>query len=93
MINLIIGIIIMILIALIMIGGIKRIGRVTEKLIPFMAVLYIILASELYLLILIMFLLYLNQYFKVHFSCISYWWCSWKLLYEYEKRSIKGHLF
>ena len=34
----------MILIALIMIGGIKRIGRVTEKLIPFMAVLYIILA-------------------------------------------------
>ena len=43
-INLIIGIIIMILIALIMIGGIKRIGRVTEKLIPFMAVLYIILA-------------------------------------------------
>lgn len=20
-------------------------------------------------------------------------WCSWKLLYEYEKRSIKGHLF
>ena len=56
MINLIIGIIIMILIALIMIGGIKRIGRVTEKLIPFMAVL-----------ILIMFLLYLNQYFKVHF--------------------------
>jgi len=27
-----------------MIGGIKRIGRVTEKLIPFMAVLYIILA-------------------------------------------------
>ena len=38
MINLIIGIIIMILIALIMIGGIKRIGRVTEKLIQFMAV-------------------------------------------------------
>lgn len=34
----------MILIALIMIGGIKRIGKVTEKLIPFMAVLYIILA-------------------------------------------------
>ena len=33
-----------VLIALIMIGGIKRIGRVTEKLIPFMAVLYIILA-------------------------------------------------
>ena len=42
--NLIIGIIIMLLIALIMIGGIKRIGKVTEKLIPFMALLYIILA-------------------------------------------------
>lgn len=34
----------MLLIALIMIGGIKRIGKVTEKLIPFMALLYIILA-------------------------------------------------
>lgn len=42
--NLLIGVIIMILIALIMLGGIKRIGKVTEKLIPFMALLYIILA-------------------------------------------------
>ncbi|MCI8556562.1 MAG: sodium:alanine symporter family protein [Lachnospiraceae bacterium] len=42
--NLIIGIVIMILVALILLGGIKRIGRVTERLVPFMAVFYIILA-------------------------------------------------
>lgn len=42
--NLIIGIIITILVGLVLLGGIKRIGRVTEKLVPFMAVLYIIFA-------------------------------------------------
>ena len=42
--NLIIGIAIMILVAMILLGGIKRIGRVTERLIPFMATFYIILA-------------------------------------------------
>ena len=41
--NLIIGIIIAILIAMILLGGIKRIGHVTEKLVPFMALLYILL--------------------------------------------------
>ena len=43
-INLIIGIVIMVLVAMILLGGIKRIGRVTERLVPFMAVFYIILA-------------------------------------------------
>ena len=43
-INLVIGIIIAIIVALVLLGGIKRIGRVTEKLVPFMAVLYIVLA-------------------------------------------------
>ena len=42
--NLIIGIELAILIALILLGGIKRIGQVTERLVPFMAVLYILLA-------------------------------------------------
>ncbi len=42
--NLIIGIIIAILVGLVLLGGIKRIGNVTEKLVPFMALLYIILA-------------------------------------------------
>ena len=40
--NLIVGIILAILIALILFGGIKRIGSVTEKLIPFMSILYIV---------------------------------------------------
>ncbi len=43
-INLILGIVICILVAMVLLGGIKRIGRVTERLVPFMAVLYIILA-------------------------------------------------
>lgn len=42
--SLIIGIIIAFLVALILLGGIKRIGRVAEMLVPFMALLYIILA-------------------------------------------------
>ena len=42
--NLIIGIVLAVLIALILLGGIKRIGQVTERLVPFMAVMYIILA-------------------------------------------------
>lgn len=42
--NLIIGITIATIVALIMIGGIKRIGRVTEKLVPMMALLYILLS-------------------------------------------------
>lgn len=43
-INLIIGIVIAILVAVVLLGGIKRIGQVTERLVPFMALLYIILA-------------------------------------------------
>ena len=42
--SVIIGIIIAVLVALILLGGIKRIGRVAEMLVPFMALLYIILA-------------------------------------------------
>ena len=42
--NLAIGIIIAILVAIVLLGGVKRIGSVTEKLVPFMAVFYIILA-------------------------------------------------
>ncbi|MBQ8804447.1 MAG: sodium:alanine symporter family protein [Tyzzerella sp.] len=41
--NLIIGIIIALVVAAVLLGGIKRIGTVTERLVPFMAVLYIIL--------------------------------------------------
>ncbi len=43
MVSLVIGIIITILVALVLLGGVKRLGKVTEKLVPFMAVLYIIL--------------------------------------------------
>lgn len=41
--NLVIGIIITILVALVLIGGVKRIGNVAEKLVPFMAVLYVLM--------------------------------------------------
>lgn len=42
--NLALGVLISVLVALVLLGGIKRIGSVTEKLVPFMALLYIILA-------------------------------------------------
>ena len=42
--NLIFGIFIAALVAMVLLGGIKRIGQVSEKLVPFIAVLYVILA-------------------------------------------------
>jgi AGCS family alanine or glycine:cation symporter len=42
--SLIIGILITLLVGLILLGGVKRIGQVTEKLVPIMALLYILLA-------------------------------------------------
>lgn len=42
--NLIIGIVMAVLVALILLGGVKRIGQVAEKLVPFMALFYIVLA-------------------------------------------------
>ena len=41
---LITGIVIALFVALVVIGGVKRIGQVTEKLVPFMAVIYIVCA-------------------------------------------------
>lgn len=40
--NIVTGIILMVLAALVILGGIKRIASVTEKLVPFMAIIYII---------------------------------------------------
>ena len=48
--TLVLGVILAALIALILLGGIKRIGQVTEKLVPFMAVMYIVLALGVVLL-------------------------------------------
>ena len=42
--NLVIGIVICLIVGLILIGGVKRIGRVSEKLVPLMALLYVVLA-------------------------------------------------
>ena len=41
--NLILGIVITIVVGMVLLGGIKRIAKVTERLVPFMAVLYVIL--------------------------------------------------
>lgn len=48
--SLIIGIVIMLLVGSVLLGGVKRIGRVSEKLVPFMAILYIVLALGVVLL-------------------------------------------
>lgn len=45
--NLIIGVTIAIIVGMILLGGIKRIGKVSEKLVPMMALLYIILGIGL----------------------------------------------
>lgn len=42
--NLVLSIVIMLLVGMVLLGGIKRIGSVSEKLVPFMALLYIVLA-------------------------------------------------
>lgn len=42
--NIVIGVIIMLVVVAVLLGGVKRIGKVTERLVPFMAVLYIVLA-------------------------------------------------
>ena len=44
MVNLAIGIVVAMLVAMVLLGGIKRIGSVSEKLVPFMALFYVILA-------------------------------------------------
>jgi len=48
--SLVLGIVIAIVVALVLLGGIKRIGKVSETLVPFMALLYIILALGVVLL-------------------------------------------
>lgn len=48
--NLVIGVIIAITVALVLLGGIKRIGKVAEALVPFMALLYIVLGLGIILL-------------------------------------------
>lgn len=65
LVNLIIGVALAIIIALILIGGIKRIGNVTSKLVPFMAIMYIVLALGVIISILSLCLLYLLLLSKV----------------------------
>ncbi len=40
--NLVLGIVLAVLVGIVILGGVKRLGSVTEKLVPFMAVVYII---------------------------------------------------
>ena len=47
----IIGVAIALILMLVLLGGIKRIGRVTERLVPFMALLYVVLALGVALLV------------------------------------------
>lgn len=45
MVSLLIGIVITVIVGAVLLGGIKSIGRVTERLVPFMALLYILLGA------------------------------------------------
>ena len=48
--NLVIGIVVAMLVAMVLLGGVKRIGSVSEKLVPFMALTYVVLALGVVLL-------------------------------------------
>ena len=62
--SIVIGVIAAIIVALVLIGGMKRIGQVTEKLVPVMAIIYI-LAS---IIVLIVNIRYLGQAFGLIFG-------------------------
>ncbi len=62
--SIVIGVIAAVIVALVLIGGLKRIGQVTEKLVPIMAVIYI-LAS---IIVLIVNIKYLGQAFGMIFG-------------------------
>ena len=42
--NLVVGVVEAMMVAMVLLGGVKRIGSVTEKLVPFMALFYVVLA-------------------------------------------------
>ena len=42
--NLIVGVVVAMMVAMVLLGGVKRIGSVSERLVPFMALFYIVLA-------------------------------------------------
>ncbi|BAI81059.1 sodium:alanine symporter [Deferribacter desulfuricans SSM1] len=65
------GFILMVLTALVIIGGIKRIGKVTEKIVPFMAVFYFIFAIIIIVLNFGNFLDVLVLIFKSAFSPVA----------------------
>ena len=62
--SVVIGVILMILVAIVLFGGIKGIGRVTERLVPFMAVVYILAA----LIVVIVNFKYVGQVFGAIFG-------------------------
>ena len=62
--SIVIGLILCILVATVLFGGIKGIGRVTEKLVPFMAVVYIVCA----LIVVIVNIKYIGAVFGVIFK-------------------------
>ena len=42
--NLVVGVVVAMMVAMVLLGGVKRSGSVTEKLVPFMALFYVVLA-------------------------------------------------
>lgn len=83
--NLIQGIIIAALVALILLGGVKRIGQVTEKLVPFMALLYIVLSVGIILFRIQALPSVIQAILKVLLTCSCNRRSSGKSVYEYEK--------
>ena len=66
--NLVVGIVVAMLVAMVLLGGIKRIGSVSERLVPFMALFYIVLAAGVVVLNLPRFPLVLEAIFAGAFN-------------------------
>ena len=90
--NLIMGIIIASLVALVLLGGIKRIGQVAENWFHLWLCFISFLLLALFSLISAAFHMYFLLFLKERFTGISYRWCCRKFLYEHEKRCIPRYL-
>ncbi len=90
--NLAMGILLASSVALVLLGGIKRIGSVAEKLVPFMALLYILLSFGVVFFHLENVPGVFSSIIQGAFSPSAVTGGWWKLLYQYEARRFQRHL-
>ena len=91
--NLIVGILVAVLVALVLLGGIKRIGSVSEKLVPFMALFYIVLSVGVVVLNFSRLPMCWNPSWWARSTCCLYRRHHWQSVRQYAKGRFPRHLF